>query len=87
MDNTLDDLQETFVCSTVADVQELQAEMEKFKEGPLQKGNTDYEELNNLVQQMADLGATDNPYTTLTPNVSMSLLHIAGVTWSALDKH
>ena len=67
MDNTLDDLQETFSCSKVSDVEELQADLEKFKEGPLQEASTDYDALNNLVQQMADLGATENPYSTLTP--------------------
>lgn len=69
MDNTLDDLQETFSCSKVSDVEELQADLEKFKEGPLQEASTNYDTLNNLVQQMADLGATENPYSTLTPQV------------------
>lgn len=69
MDNTLDDLQETFSCSKVSDVEELQADLEKFKEGPLQEASTNYDALNNLVQQMADLGATENPYSTLTPQV------------------
>lgn len=67
MDQTMDDLKEAFVCSTIADVEELQREHEEFKAGRLQQANTDYEELNGLVTQMADLGATDNPYTTLTP--------------------
>ena len=71
MENTLDDLKDTFSCSTIADVEELQVELEKFKAGELQDGNGNYEELSNLVQQMADLGATDNPYTTLTPQVGM----------------
>ena len=69
MDNTLDDLQETFSCSKVSDVEELQADLEKFKEGPLQEASTNYDALNSLVQQMADLGATENPYSTLTPQV------------------
>ena len=28
-----------------------------------------YDELSNLVQEMAELGATDNPYSALTPQV------------------
>ncbi len=70
MDQTLDDLNETFVCSTIADVEQLQHEHEEYKAGDLQKGDTDYSELNALVEQMAQLGATDNPYTTLTAQVS-----------------
>ena len=69
MDNTLDDLQESFVCNTIEDVQELQSEHEKFKAGELQDASTKYEQLNGLVTQMADLGSSDNPYTTLTPQV------------------
>lgn len=69
MDNTLDDLQETFSCSKISDVEELQADLEKFKEGALQEASGNYDELNNLVQEMAELGATDNPYSALTPQV------------------
>lgn len=70
MDNTLDDLQESFVCSTIADVEQLQQEHEEFKAGTLQEANGKYDELNALVTQMAELGSSDNPYTTLTPQVS-----------------
>ena len=69
MDNTLEDLQERVLCSSISDVEQLQAEFEKYKAGDLQDANSKYEDLNGLVQQMADLGATDNPYTTLTPQV------------------
>ena len=69
MDNTLDDLQEAVVCHTIADVEQLQQEHEEFKAGALQEANTKYDALNELVTQMADLGASDNPYTTLTPQV------------------
>ena len=71
MDNTIDDLQEAFVCHTVADVEALQQEHEQFKSGALQEANGKYDELNNLVTQMADLGSSDNPYTTLTPQVGI----------------
>lgn len=67
MDNTLDDLQEAFVCHTIADVEQLQQEHEEFKAGTLQEANTKYDALNELVTQMAELGSSDNPYTTLTP--------------------
>ena len=69
MDNTLDDLQENFVCSTIADVEQMQQEHEKFKSEGLQEANQIYEELNGLTSQMAELGSTDNTYTTLTPEV------------------
>ena len=70
MDNTLDDLQEVVVCHTIADVEQLQQEHEEFKAGALQDANGTYDALNDLVTQMADLGSSDNPYTTLTPQVS-----------------
>lgn len=69
MDQTMDDLKESFVCSTIEDVEELQREHEEYKAGALQEANTNYEELNSLVTQMAELGGTDNPYTTLNPQV------------------
>ena len=69
MDQTQDDLNEEFVCSTIADVEELQAELETFKAGELQEGATRYDGLDALVQQAHDLGGVDNPYTTLTPQV------------------
>ena len=70
MDNTMEDLQERDVCHSIEDVEQLQKELEEFKVGPLQEASTNYDELNGLVQAMADLGSTDNPYTTLTPTVS-----------------
>ena len=69
MDNTLEDLQEPVICSSIGDVEQEQNQFEAYKAGDLQDANTKYEDLNGLVQQMADLGATDNPYTTLTPQV------------------
>lgn len=69
MDNTLDDLQETFVCSTIADVEQLQQEHEEFKNGGLKEAETKYSELSALTDEMAALGSTDNTYTTFTPTV------------------
>ncbi|XP_065919404.1 alpha-actinin-1-like [Dysidea avara] len=68
MDNAIDDLQDTFNIHSIAEVEQLQAEHEEFKANALQEANGRYEELNGYVQQMADMGSTDNPYTTLTPN-------------------
>ena len=73
MDNTMDDLQDTFVCSSIEEVDQLQIDLEEFKAGPLQDASGNYDELNSLVTTMAELGSTDNPYTTLTPTVSLSL--------------
>jgi Ca2+-binding EF-hand superfamily protein len=69
MDNAMDDLQETFVCSSIEEVEQLQAELEEFKAGPLQEASANYDELNSFVTDMAELGSTDNPYTTLTPTL------------------
>ena len=68
----MDDLQDAFVCSTVEEVEQLQAELEEFKAGPLQEASANYDELNGFVTTMAELGSTDNPYTTLTPTVSLT---------------
>ncbi len=69
MVNTLDDLQDSFVCSTIADVEKLQQEHEQFKAEGLQEAKDNYEELSALSQAMAEMGSTDNTYTTLTPTV------------------
>lgn len=69
MDNTLDDLQESFVCHTIADVEKMQAEFEAWKAEGLQEAKTKYEELSALTEVMAEMGSTDNAYTTLTPTV------------------
>ena len=69
LDNTLDDLQESLLCSTIADVEKLQEEFEAFKAGGLQEANTNYDELSALNGEMAALGSTDNTYTTLTMEV------------------
>ena len=74
MDNTLDDLQETFVCSTIADVEQLQQEHEDFKTGGLKEAETKYNELSALSEAMAELGSTDNTYTALTPTVGYMVL-------------
>ncbi|KAL5463195.1 hypothetical protein EMCRGX_G032073 [Ephydatia muelleri] len=66
MDNTIDDLHDQFSCSTIADVEKLQAQFEVFKSGELQNASTQYTEVANLVTEMAALGSTDNPYTALT---------------------
>ena len=69
MDNTLDDLAEAVVCSSIADVEELQAKHEEFKAQDLQDANTKYDELNGLVTTMAEMGASDNPYTAHSAQV------------------
>lgn len=66
MDNTIDDLHDQFSCSTIADVEKLQAQIEEFKGGELQNASAQYTELANLVSEMAQLGSTENPYTSLT---------------------
>ena len=78
MDNAIDDLQDTFNIHSIAEVEQLQAEHEEFKANALQEANGRYEELNGYVQQMADMGSTDNPYTTLTPNVSNMVKCVCG---------
>lgn len=69
MENTMDDLQDAFVCSSTEEVEQLQNELEEFKSGSLQDASGKYDELNGLVTMMAELGSTDNPYTTLTPTL------------------
>ena len=69
IDNTLDDLQEALNTTSSAEVEAVVKEHEEFKAGALQLGSSDYDELSALVQQMADLGSSDNPYTTLTAQV------------------
>ncbi|XP_003386482.1 PREDICTED: alpha-actinin-1-like [Amphimedon queenslandica] len=67
MDNAFEDLQEVPVCDNVADAEALIATNETWKNGPLQEASAQYDSLNSLVQDMAELGSTENPYTTLTP--------------------
>ena len=69
MDNTFDDLQEVPVCDNIADAEQEIASHEEWKSGPLQNASAQYDELNSLVSQMAELGSTDNPYSTQTPQV------------------
>lgn len=69
MDSANEDLQEVPVCDSITDAESLIAAHKTWSGGPLQEAGQKYEELNNLVQQMADLGSTDNAYTTLTPEV------------------
>ena len=71
MDNTLDDLAETEVCSSITDVEALQAKHEEFKTGDLQEANVKYDELNGLVTTMAEMGSSENPYTALSPQVGI----------------
>jgi len=70
MDNTLDDLHEKFFCHSIADVKQMQEEFEAWKGGRLQEANETYDKLNGITTQMAELGSTENPYTTLTPEVT-----------------
>ena len=69
MDNAFEDLQEVPVCDSVADAESVIATNDTWKNGQLQEASQKYDELNSLVQEMADLGSTENPYTTLTPEV------------------
>ena len=69
MDNTIDDLHDQFSCSTIADVEKLQTQFEEFKGGELQNASAQYEEVAGLVAEMANLGSTENPYTSLTAEV------------------
>jgi hypothetical protein len=80
VENTLDDLQETFVCSTIQDVEKLQEEHEDFKSGSLKDAETKYNELSALTEAMVEMGSTDNTYTTLTPTVR-------GLWWAPIRKH
>ncbi len=70
MDNTFDDLQEQPVCDTIKDAENELAKHETWKENELQEGSSSYNDLNSFVTTMAELGSTDNPYTTLTPEVN-----------------
>ena len=69
MDGTLDDLHEPQRSDSVPEAESLVAEHEQWKGGPLAEANAKYEELNGLVQEMAELGSTENPYSALTPEV------------------
>ena len=69
MDGTLDDLHEPQRSDSVPEAESLVAEHEEWKGGPLAEANAKYEELNGLVQEMAELGSTENPYSALTPEV------------------
>ena len=69
MDNAADDLQDRFNVHSIEEAEQLQAEHETFKAESLQEASTNYEELNSFVTQMAEMGSTENPYSTLTPTV------------------
>ena len=71
MDNAADDLQDRFNVHSIEEAQQLQAEHENFKAEALQEANANYDELNGFATQMADMGSTDDPYTTLTPTVGL----------------
>ena len=71
------------MCSSIEDVEQLQNELEQFKAGALQEASANYDELNGFVTTMAELGSTDNPYTTLTPTVSASLTY----SYTVLEKN
>lgn len=70
MDNAADDLQDRFNIHSIEEVEQLQAEHETFKAESLQEANANYDELNGYATQMAEMGSTENPYSTLTPTVS-----------------
>ena len=69
MDNAFDDLQEQPVCDAIGDAESELAKHEEWKNSELKTADDNYNALNGLVSSMAELGSTDNPYTTLTPEV------------------
>ena len=69
MDNASDDLQDRFNIHSIEEAEQLQAEHETFKAESLQEASANYDELNGFATSMAEMGSTDNPYTTLTPTV------------------
>ena len=70
MDTTTDDLNEPPTCDSIAEAEQLVSEQEAWKAGPLQEASSQYNELNGLVEQLAELGSSENPYTPLEPQVS-----------------
>lgn len=72
MDNTSDDLHEPPICNSVTESEQLVASFDQWKTDDLQTANEQYDEINGFVTVLADLGSTENPYTTLTPTVSWS---------------
>lgn len=70
MDNAFDDLQEQPVCDSIADADDLIAQYEEWKKTDLNDASAKYAELDALVNEMSELGSTENSYTTLTPTVS-----------------
>ena len=71
MDNAADDLQDRFNVHSIEEAEQLQTEHENFKAEALQEASGKYDELNGYAAAMAEMGSTDNPYTTLTPTVSV----------------
>jgi actinin alpha len=67
MDNVTDDLHDSFVVHTIAEVQDLQQKHEEFKNTTIQNGHVKYEDLNAIAQKIADMGSIENPYTSHTP--------------------
>ena len=80
MDNAADDLQDRFNVHSIEEAEQLQAEHENFKAEALQEASGNYDELNGFATSMADMGSTDNPYTTLTPTVSIHLNYLEVLT-------
>lgn len=70
MDTTADDLHEPPTCDSIPEADQLVSEQEAWKAGPLQEASNQYNELNGLVEQLAELGSSENPYTTLSPEAS-----------------
>ena len=75
MNKVTDDLQDGLNVHSIEEAEQLQAEFEKFKAGALQEAAANYDELNNFATSMAEMGSLDNPYTTLTPTVSINYHH------------
>nr|WAW84868.1 alpha-actinin [Halisarca dujardinii] len=67
MDSTADDLEDTFVVHTIQETEELLKEFEVFQNTTLKDGQSQYEELNKVAENMAELGSAENPYTSHTP--------------------
>ena len=70
MDIAADDLHEPPTCDSIAEADKLVSDQEAWKVGPLQEASSQYNELNELVEKLAELGSSENPYTTLSPEAS-----------------
>lgn len=66
LEGAKEDLMDMFSVHTIDEIQELLDAHEAFKAN-MSAAQEEYESISMLVQEMNELGCTDNPYTTLTP--------------------